>query len=51
MSKTGANDVWHIKKNGKEYLLPAINEVVKSVDIDNEEVTISPMKGIFEYEN
>lgn len=51
VSKTGANDVWHIKKNEKEYLLPAINEVVKSVDIGNEEITICPMKGIFEDEN
>ncbi|MBR4910478.1 MAG: 16S rRNA processing protein RimM [Clostridia bacterium] len=51
VSATGANDVWHIKKDGKEYLLPAVNEVVKSVDIDNERIEISPMKGIFDDEN
>ena len=51
VSVTGANDVWHIKKGDKEYLLPAIKEVVKEVDIEKEEVRISPMKGIFEDEN
>lgn len=51
VSATGANDIWHITKNGKEYLLPAISEVVKRVDIDSEEVEISPMKGIFDDEN
>ncbi|MBO4733408.1 MAG: 16S rRNA processing protein RimM [Clostridia bacterium] len=51
VSKTGANDVWHIIKDEKEYLLPAIAEVVKRVDIDNEEIEILPMKGIFDDEN
>ncbi len=48
VSQTGANDVWHIKKNDKEYLIPAIPQVVTSVDIENSEVIIDPLKGIFE---
>ena len=51
VSSTGANDVWHIVKEGKEYLLPAVKEVVKRVDIDKEEIEICPMKGIFDDEN
>ena len=51
VSKTGANDVWHIKRNEKEYLLPAIDEVVKRVDIKGEKIEIRPMKGIFDDEN
>lgn len=51
VSKTGANDVWHIIKDGKEYLLPAIAEVIGKVDVETEEVEISPMKGIFDDEN
>lgn len=51
VSGTGANDVWHIKKDDKEYLLPAVNDVVKRVDIDSEIIEIIPMKGIFEDEN
>lgn len=48
VSKTGANDVWHIKKDDKEYLLPAIKQVVASVDIEANIVKIRPMKGIFD---
>lgn len=48
VSKTGANDVWHIKKNGKEYLIPVIDDVVISVNIDENKVVIRPLKGIFE---
>ena len=51
VSKTGANDVWHITKDEKEYLLPAIDSVVKGIDIDKERIEISPMKGIFDDEN
>lgn len=48
VSKTGANDVWHIKNGDKEYLVPAIESVVISVDIDAEKVVIRPMGGIFD---
>ena len=47
VSATGANDVWHIKDADKEYLIPCIDEVVISVDIENEKIVISPLKGIF----
>ena len=51
VSQTGANDVWHIEKNGKEYLIPCIDEVVMSVDIDEGKVVIKKMKGLFDDEN
>ena len=51
VSETGANDVWHIKRGEKEYLIPCIDEVVISVDIDAERVVIRPLKGIFEDED
>ena len=51
VSATGANDVWHITKNLKEYLVPAIDEVIVSVDIENEKVIIRPIKGIFDNED
>ena len=47
VSETGANDVWHIKQGDNEYLIPAINEVVISVNIEEEKVVIRPLKGIF----
>lgn len=51
VSATGANDVWHITRNNKEYLVPVIEQVVVSVDTDNEEVVIRPLKGIFDDED
>lgn len=51
VSQTGANDVWHIKKDEKEYLIPAIPDVVILTDVENEKVLIRPLKGIFEDED
>ncbi len=51
VSQTGANDVWHIKRGEKEYLIPNIPDVVIDVDIDEEKVVIRPLKGIFEDED
>ena len=51
VSQTGANDVWHIKAGDKEYLLPAIDEVIVTVDPENERLEIRPMKGIFDDED
>lgn len=46
-----ANDVWQITNDDKDYLLPAIDDVIISVDVENEKVVINPMKGIFDDEN
>lgn len=51
VSPTGANDVWHIKRDGKEYLIPKIDSIVKTVDIENSRVEISVMKGLFDDED
>ena len=51
VSETGANDVWHIKRNEKVYLVPAIDDVIVSVDTKNELIVIRPLKGIFDDED
>ena len=51
VSKTGANDVWHITKGGNEYLIPAIESVIVSVDVEKEIAVLRPLKGIFDDEN
>lgn len=51
VSATGANDVWHIVSGGKEYLVPAVEEVIVSVDIENRSAVLRPMKGIFDDED
>lgn len=48
VSKTGANDVWHIKRDGAEYLVPAIESVIVSVDLESEKAAIRPLRGIFD---
>lgn len=51
VSSTGANDVWHISREGKEYLVPAIKDVIVSVDIENSAICLKPLKGIFDDED
>ena len=51
VSPTGANDVWHIKNGDKEYLVPAIPDVIVSVDINTDTIIIKPLKGIFDDED
>ncbi len=51
VSKTGANDVWHITKDNRDYLVPAIPDVIVSVDIEKEIAILKVLKGIFDDEN
>lgn len=48
VAQTGANDIWYIEKNGKEYIIPAIKDVVINVDVENGKVFIRPLRGIFD---
>lgn len=45
--QNGANDVYVIKGD-REYLVPAIPEVIISTDIDGELMTIRPLEGLFD---
>lgn len=51
VSQTGANDVWHIEKDGTEYLIPAIPPVVISTDVVEGIIKIRPLRGIFDDED
>lgn len=45
----GANDVWVVKQqNGKELLIPYIEDIVKTVDIKAKKVVIEPMEGLLD---
>ncbi|MDE6092926.1 MAG: ribosome maturation factor RimM, partial [Ruminococcus sp.] len=46
--QTGANDVYVIEGNGREYLVPAIADVVIFTDIDGNSMTIRALEGLFE---
>ncbi|MDE5853284.1 MAG: ribosome maturation factor RimM [Oscillospiraceae bacterium] len=47
--QSGANDVYRIlDKNGKERLVPVIDDVVLKIDVDNDEIIIRPLEGLFD---
>lgn len=50
---TGANDVYQITKNGKNYLIPKIDDVVSEINIDDGFVKINTqiLGGLFEDED
>ncbi|MDD2955093.1 MAG: ribosome maturation factor RimM [Oscillospiraceae bacterium] len=52
VSQTGANDVYHIQKEGaREKLIPAISDVVVKTDVDGGVMLIRPLKGLFDDED
>ena len=52
--KTGANDVYVVKRHDdekKQYLIPAIKEVIHSVDIKAGDMIITPIAGLLDDED
>ena len=49
--KTGANDVYQVSRDGRDYLVPVIPDVVIEKDIDGGVIKIRPIKGIFDDED
>ncbi|CAM4224553.1 ribosome maturation factor RimM [Lacicoccus alkaliphilus] len=46
--QTGANDVWAVGDGKKEYMIPYIEDVVRTVDIGNGKIIITPIEGLLE---
>ena len=45
---TGSNDVYTVQGEEKEYLIPAIADVVVNVDLVHRVMTISPLEGLLD---
>ena len=45
---TGSNDVYTVQGEKKEYLIPAIADVVVDVDLKHRVMTISPLEGLLD---
>lgn len=43
---TGSNDVYVVKKDEKEILIPALKSVVKSIDLKNNNITVELPEGL-----
>jgi 16S rRNA processing protein RimM len=43
-----ANDVWVVAVGTKEFLIPAIKEVIRQVDLKSRTVVIRPLEGMLE---
>jgi 16S rRNA processing protein RimM len=46
--ETGSNDVYVVRGQGKEYLIPAIKDVILSVDLWSGAIIITPMEGLLD---
>jgi len=45
---SGAHDVWIVATDGAEFMIPVIEDVVKSIDFDARRVTIEPLPGLLD---
>ena len=43
---TGSNDVFVVRKEGEEFFIPAIEEIVRKVDLQEKVMIIRPMEGL-----
>ena len=43
---TGSNDVYVVRGDGREILLPAIHDVVRNIDLDNGCMTVELLEGL-----
>ena len=43
---TGSNDVYVVRKGAREWLIPAIQEVIREINVEQQLMIISPMEGI-----
>lgn len=47
--ETGANDVYLVSaENGKEYMLPAVKECIRNIDIENNEMKVHVIPGLLD---
>ena len=49
--KTGANDVYQVTRDGRDYLIPVIPDIVIEKDVDGGVIRIRPIEGLFDDEN
>ncbi len=46
--QTGSNDVYVVAGQAKDYLIPAVKEIVKQIDQMNQRIVIRPLEGLLD---
>ena len=46
--ETGSSDVYVVKGNGREYLIPAIADVISNIDLEKGTILITPLEGLLD---
>ena len=46
--RTGSNDVYIVKQGAREYLIPAIADVIKRIDLHEKKIFIEVMEGLLD---
>lgn len=46
--ETGSNDVYVVKGPNKEYLIPAIRDVIKAINLEESKLIIQPLEGLLD---
>lgn len=46
--ETGSNDVYVVKSAEREYLIPALQDVVANIDLVSGVMTVTPFEGLFD---
>lgn len=45
---TGSNDIYVVREGEREFLIPAIHDVVEEIDVTNKKIIISEMEGLLD---
>jgi 16S rRNA processing protein RimM len=46
--ETGSSDIYVVRGKTREYLIPAIADVIKQVDLENGKIVITPLEGLLD---
>ncbi len=46
--EAGSSDIYVVRGTGREYLIPAIADVINSVDLKNGRILVSPLEGLLD---
>jgi 16S rRNA processing protein RimM len=46
--ETGSSDIYVVRDGAREYLIPAIGDVIKTIDLDGGRIIVTPLDGLLD---